>query len=106
MILPALRATWSAPPPGPHGTMNSTGRDGYLSCASAAHVTSAATHAARKYAARCGQTANFMSPPSSMSMGRRSLRSALARDSQQKLTFRAPRLDRLVRGTRLLERKL
>ena len=23
-----LRASWSAPPPGPKGTMNSTGRDG------------------------------------------------------------------------------
>ena len=29
--LPALRATWSAPPPGPQGTMNSIGRDGYFS---------------------------------------------------------------------------
>src|SRR5262245_12125511 len=27
------RASWSAPPPGPHGTMSSIGRDGYFSCA-------------------------------------------------------------------------
>src|SRR6059058_2576659 len=33
IILPDFRATWSDPPPGPHGTMNSIGRDGYFSCA-------------------------------------------------------------------------
>src|SRR5262245_13235599 len=31
--LASLRATWSAPPPGPHGTMNSTGLEGNSSAA-------------------------------------------------------------------------
>src|SRR6266853_2534120 len=34
-----FRASWSAPPPGPQGTMNSIGRDGYFSCAKARHET-------------------------------------------------------------------
>src|SRR5688572_21237848 len=38
----SLRASWSAPPPGPQGTMNSIGRDGYFSCA---HAPAAAASA-------------------------------------------------------------
>src|SRR5258705_12897107 len=45
--LPALRASWSAPPPGPHGTMNSIGRDGYFSCAGATLASAANSSAAR-----------------------------------------------------------
>src|SRR5258708_26433577 len=33
MILPAVRASKSAPPPGPHGTMKLIGWSGYLACA-------------------------------------------------------------------------
>src|SRR6185503_11432766 len=40
------RASWSAPPPGPQGTMISMGRDGYFSCAGAIDATSAAATAA------------------------------------------------------------
>ena len=46
--LPALRASWSAPPPGPHGTMNSIGRDGYFSCACATSDASATKSERRK----------------------------------------------------------
>src|SRR6476469_6677567 len=54
IILPDLRATWSAPPPGPHGTMNSIGRDGYFSWAIATDAATATTPARNTLAAHQG----------------------------------------------------
>src|ERR1700681_1886493 len=45
MGLAAFRASWSAPPPGPQGTMNSIGRDVYFSCAEANHETETSSNA-------------------------------------------------------------
>src|ERR1700735_5139228 len=45
MILPEVRASKSAPPPGPHGTMKLIGWSGYFACALALPAVNANTSA-------------------------------------------------------------
>src|SRR5205823_7632669 len=70
MSLAAFRASWSAPPPGPQGTMNSIGRDGYFSCAEANHEseTSSSAVAARKVHLIEGATCMGISSGSSVNV--------------------------------------
>src|SRR5436190_5449424 len=60
IILPDLRATWSAPPPGPHGTINSIGRDGYFSCAAATHAANASRNATKWLVLRCSRSVSLI----------------------------------------------
>src|SRR3954468_23848821 len=90
IILPDLRATWSAPPPGPQGTMYSMGRDGYLSSAAiTAVVTTAATHASSTRRARPGTAVIIVlsssRKPSIRRLGRAVMGPASGCDAQQQL---------------------
>src|SRR5437868_4174743 len=107
MSLAAFRASWSAPPPGPQGTMNSIGRDGYFSCAETDHEseTSSSAVAARKVHLIEGATYMGISSGSSVDVEALFSR-AYGSNSQQQFTLRLATLDIAVRLRGLLQRKL